>query len=329
MWFHIPKSIFKSLGGLDFLLKCDFELTKIPILLSNFHKQVLHFWKMVFTHNFTPHGSIVWNNRSILINRKSIFKTDWYEKGILFVTDLMGSDGLLLNHRDFIIKFNLNCSCNEYLKLCKAIPVGLIHLIQNTLRYSKVAASLPKLKVGEYIVTDRKCNNALLVTAFKSKFFNDYNNYFLVTPNLSIIEKAFSMFVKWPLSPKVKETHFKISHNIYPVAKFLHKRFKFDLTCCAFCECPEESLNHLFFSCPFSSKLWGDIKRWLSLKIDNIPEINISHVLYYVDGLDSKISDMVNIVFCLLNIIYTAVNGEVLPLVLFSFSTNLNCISPH
>lgn len=46
IWFHIPKSIFKRFGGLNFLLKCDFEIPKIPFKLSEFHKQVLHHWKM-------------------------------------------------------------------------------------------------------------------------------------------------------------------------------------------------------------------------------------------------------------------------------------------
>lgn len=57
MWFHIPRSLFEKIGGLDFILKCDFEVNRIPIKLSNFHKQILHFWKMIFTHNFSPHNS--------------------------------------------------------------------------------------------------------------------------------------------------------------------------------------------------------------------------------------------------------------------------------
>ncbi len=28
MCFHIPKSVFQKVGGLDFLLKCDFEVSK-------------------------------------------------------------------------------------------------------------------------------------------------------------------------------------------------------------------------------------------------------------------------------------------------------------
>lgn len=80
VWYCIPKNIFDKVGGLEFLLKCDFEVSKLPIKRSEYHKQVLNYWKMAFTHNFTPHGSTLWNNRVITINRKMLFIQSWYEK---------------------------------------------------------------------------------------------------------------------------------------------------------------------------------------------------------------------------------------------------------
>lgn len=68
-WFHIPWSLFKKIDGLDLILKCDFEVNKIPVKLSSLHKQILHFWKMIFTHNFSPHNSTLWNNRVKTLNR--------------------------------------------------------------------------------------------------------------------------------------------------------------------------------------------------------------------------------------------------------------------
>lgn len=46
--FHIQRHLFGKLGGLEFLLKFDFEIVKIPVKLSNLHRQILQFWKMVF-----------------------------------------------------------------------------------------------------------------------------------------------------------------------------------------------------------------------------------------------------------------------------------------
>ena len=82
--------------------------TKIPTKLSNFHRQILQYWKMIFTQKCSPHGSTLWNSRVITINRKSIFKSDWYEEGILFVNDLLDCNGNLLDYMAPFIADSLN-----------------------------------------------------------------------------------------------------------------------------------------------------------------------------------------------------------------------------
>ncbi len=72
-WFWIPNLIFKCCGGLKFLLSCNVKCSKLPIKLSNFHKQALESWKIAFKHNFSPHTCIIWNNENILSGNKSLF----------------------------------------------------------------------------------------------------------------------------------------------------------------------------------------------------------------------------------------------------------------
>ncbi len=248
MWFHIPRGIFGKLGSMDFLLRCDFDINKIPLALSKFHRQVLHFWKMIFTHKFTPHSSVLWNNRTILIN---MFYMTLYDRS------------------------NVNCTHREYQKVCKAFPVALIHLIQNTLTYSDVTPILPNLSIGHHKLVDTNFNKRVATDAFKSKLFHDYNKNNVPVNSSDMLGKAFSKYVKWPIPPKVKETHFKLCHKIYPVSNFLHKRFKFDKAGCAFCGFTDESLEHLFFTCPISCRFWSDVRYWLTLKMSNIPVFNI------------------------------------------------------
>lgn len=41
IWYAFPSYLFNSIGGIDFLLKCNFPIDKIPVSLANFHKQAL------------------------------------------------------------------------------------------------------------------------------------------------------------------------------------------------------------------------------------------------------------------------------------------------
>lgn len=86
----------------------------MPVKLSEYHKQVLHYWKMVFTHNFTPHGSTLWNNRVITISRKTLFFRNWFEKGIIFITDILDEQGNFLSFTDFKTKFNIQSLIRDY-----------------------------------------------------------------------------------------------------------------------------------------------------------------------------------------------------------------------
>lgn len=53
IWNIIPEHVFSQLGGLNFFLLCNFSIEKIPAALSNFHKQALLAWSMIYKHNFS------------------------------------------------------------------------------------------------------------------------------------------------------------------------------------------------------------------------------------------------------------------------------------
>lgn len=252
---------------------------------------------MIFTHNFSPHGSTLWNNRVIIINRKSLFRYDWYEKGIVFVNDIIDDNGNLLEYKAFLDKYNLNGTYRKYNMICKAIPALLLQLIQNTLlsANTRPLPTLPYLVINDCTL----CNNKFVSDALKSILYFGYNRGLCVQiPNMDTlsIEKSHFNFIKWAISPKIKETHFKIIYKIYPVADFLRRRFKFDVDPCVFCEVADETLEHMFFFCPVSNSFWSERHNWLSLKMDNIPTFNLSHILFYMDNIDSSVSDLLDMI---------------------------------
>lgn len=57
--------------------------------------------------------SILRNNRSILVGKKMIFNKVWFDKGVLFVNDLVDCQGNLIDLKSFNTKFDLNY-CYKY-----------------------------------------------------------------------------------------------------------------------------------------------------------------------------------------------------------------------
>jgi len=54
IWNFITNYIFSKIGGLNFILLCDYKIEKLPLPLSKFHKQMLLAWKLIYKHIFSP-----------------------------------------------------------------------------------------------------------------------------------------------------------------------------------------------------------------------------------------------------------------------------------
>ncbi len=131
----------------------------------------------------------------------------------------------------------------------------------------------------------------------KEKLFHDINKptKINITDNVMTLTKTYCSYLKWPISPKIKESQFKIINNIYPTTEALKKRFKFEVDPCVFCMTEHETIEHLFFSCSVTTLFWKDVYRWLNIGI-NFSLFNKFHVMIYMNGLSKEISKMVNII---------------------------------
>ncbi len=98
IWNIIPAYEFSQLGGLHFLLLCSYSIEKIPVALSNFHKQALLAWS-IFKHNFSPTSYFIWNNKNICYKHKSLFFENWFKNGINQVSQLFYQNGFLFTYQ--------------------------------------------------------------------------------------------------------------------------------------------------------------------------------------------------------------------------------------
>lgn len=88
LWFFIPNYIFNKIGGLPFILKCNYMHNKLPVKLANFHQQAFLAWKLCYVHNFSPHKTLLWNNMDITVRNKSLFFTNWFNRGLNYIFSL-------------------------------------------------------------------------------------------------------------------------------------------------------------------------------------------------------------------------------------------------
>lgn len=300
IWYIIPNLIFEKVGGIEFLLKCDFEVNKLPIQLSNFHRQTLLYWNLIYKHNFSPHRQIIWNNKYVKYKNKMIFYNNWIENGILLVSQLINNEGHLLTYSEFLKKFGIPIPPYEYSIVIDAIPAGFVRLLQGH-NESKQSTFKKEILLNGINIKDKKCNNTFFrylihcPATFRCKYF--WNNLF-ENINWKLI---WTYNNKFCVTNKVNETYFKIIHMIYPTNLFL-KRYKNDLNdFCVFCGMIVESILHLFFECIYVKYFWIDIECLFGLLSGSKINISKRDVIFFCDkkDMDNSHNFMLNLLILL------------------------------
>ena len=119
----IPNSYLSVYGGLQFLLKCNYNAESINKGLPNFHLELLQYSQELKNKtNIFPYGEfLLWNNKAITIENHPVFWRSWFKRKIIYLQDVLNANGNFLTG----LKSNLKANFLHYLQLIAAIPSDL------------------------------------------------------------------------------------------------------------------------------------------------------------------------------------------------------------
>ncbi len=159
LWYFIPHNIFKNVGGLQFLLSCNYSISRLPVKMSEFYQQALLAWKLCYSHNFSPHKSIIWNNECIIKRNKSLYLQNWIDKNIIYLKDLFNPNGQLLNYENFLTEKAFPIKFKEFSLVINSIPSGMIELMKSYKRQNVQHTTGNILYINGIDILCKKCTN--------------------------------------------------------------------------------------------------------------------------------------------------------------------------
>ena len=127
-WKAIPNAYFNKYGGLQFLLKCNYDTKKLDNNISPFYSELLDYFSELrdqYRDNCFKGDLIIWNNKDITIEGKSLYWKTWNEHGVNFVQDLLQNNGKYLSYEEFKIKYNIEINFIYYCQILSAVPKSL------------------------------------------------------------------------------------------------------------------------------------------------------------------------------------------------------------
>ena len=283
--------LLKPFGGL-FFLHCNYNIHDYDIN-PIFYSEMLQWWSEFRLRHATESASfdsIIWNNCNIRIDNKPLYFDNYMDAGVTFVSDLMFS----LNNID---SFNM------------IKDKGLIGT--NFLTWSAIRCSVPKhlrnLNVERNVLRTLEFkygNKSFDPISSKSKdfytllikekaIFSRGFKKLMATHCLSEEEicKAFSLIKSIAFESFVRCFQFKILSDILFLNSRLVKIGAVESDRCTFCQDFQETLEHFFFQCPYSTEFWINFENfWLRITKE---QRKLDYMNIIVGILDSR-NDLLN-----------------------------------
>ena len=127
-WKATPNHNLSTHGGLQFLLKCNYNAACVNNNLPTFYRELLQYFqefKNKTSKIFSYGNFLLWNNEAITIEKKMLFSTSWFNMKIFFIQDILNADGNFLTFEEFQNKFSIKTNYLHYFQLLAAIPSDL------------------------------------------------------------------------------------------------------------------------------------------------------------------------------------------------------------
>ena len=133
-WKTIPNYYLSKIGGLNFLLRCNYDVKYIDSGLPLFYKGILTFFnelKNLYSYDGMQ-DMVLFNNKEILVGGRPVFIKEWFDNNILSFRDLLNSNGQLLSFQEFHNKYDCNTNFLQFYQVTSAIPKYLVIKARNT-----------------------------------------------------------------------------------------------------------------------------------------------------------------------------------------------------
>ena len=271
-WCIIPKHYFKGMGGLNFLLRCNYD-TNYFSDLPLFYKKILVFFnelKTLYSYD-QKQELMLFNNKDILVDGKPIFLSEWFRKGILSINELLNETGNVLTFQEFRDKYSCESNFLQYYQVVSAIPKRLWSLARCSDTINRSFSTQ-----NDNIFSLNESTQINLCKAKSKDFYNLFNVKIhtedhtgpkrwseKLSLNKDVWTRIFKSLKNICKDTKLKEFQFKLIHRTIVTKKEL---FRFGIKTddeCLYCG-DKDSVEHSFIECAFTKLFTQNVLDWFN-----------------------------------------------------------------
>jgi hypothetical protein len=270
-WKALPTLFLNDFMGIN-TFKCNITCKTKPTNFPGFYWQIIKSWFEFknYTDNYNTAFDIrrqtLWLNKSIKLKNKELLWTEWNEKGINIIHDILNKEGNFLTHRQLEEKYMIKCNFMKYNTLKDAIPTAWRKILKNT-KVAETAISFTEqihLTIGKSQIPLSKLTNkdvykvlvneirikAITLDRLKIKYKLDEKQ----CQEMFLISRVIR-------NTKIWAFQYKILLNLIPCNKYLNRIQRSDTNKCRLCK-ELDDITHYFYGCNQNKQFWTSLETW-------------------------------------------------------------------
>ena len=294
-WKIILLHYLRQIGG-RLLLSCNFNVKNLPVTLPKFYVECLQTFsehsvsvreQVLNLSNSSRSSTVVWNNRHILIDGKSVFYQSLFDKGIVTLENLVTDTNVLLVRQD---PNGLPFTLLEWFHLIQIFEAlltqwrksltscgpksGETFLWYNQIKlYLKNQAVQIESVLSKNVYSEIRAGYETRPTA-QARFEEQFPDICLDWHD--IYKLAFNVLI----DTKSREFQYRILNRYLTTNSFLHKIGLANSPLCTFCKQESESLEHLLIICSCTKSFWSDFVTWSNQLNISLRDLSDSDILF-------------------------------------------------
>ena len=273
-WKTVPDYYLRKFGGLNFLLRCNYDAKYIKSIPLFYRNILVYFSELKTLYSFDQAQNIIlFNNKEILVDSKTFFIREWFKKGILSIQDLLHNTGQPMTYQEFTNKYSCKTNFLQYYQVISAIPKHLLAKAKSTKPINKelysdnnlslqlnesITLYLNKIKTSDFYT--------LLCTEIHTTGHSGPQRW---SKDLSLDEdkweKIFTSLKTVCRETKLKEFQYKLIHRIVVTKKELYRYGIKEDDECIYCG-EKDSINHTFRDCHFVKIFIQRVINWFNIE---------------------------------------------------------------
>jgi hypothetical protein len=251
----------ENLGGLPYLMECNFEVKYLKTNLPPFYQQVLKTWQQISPRCQEPQtadqirSQIINNNRFITIAKHSVFWRTIKDAQVDRIESWLSPEGTFLSYQAFTRKYGRVISWLQHMQILSAIPAKW--KIQQTIDFTQEPATL----LNPSIFQPQRLKSLLKGPIFTSSGQRKWDG---LLPDIDW-PRAWTLARKLTKETRLIQFQYKLMHHLLPTRdKLYHWNIPGILNpLCTYCG-EEDSIPHALLHCPDSHYLLSSAIDWLN-----------------------------------------------------------------